>query len=39
VASTCEVCGAFSDVLALARTRPDVVLTAAERRRLALGDG
>ncbi|HEX8156802.1 MAG TPA: hypothetical protein VF526_05390, partial [Solirubrobacteraceae bacterium] len=37
--STCEVCGAFPSVLALARTRPEVTLTAAERRRLGVGGG
>jgi WD40 repeat protein/DNA-binding SARP family transcriptional activator len=32
--SACDVCGAFADVVALARTRPVVALTAAERTRL-----
>jgi WD40 repeat protein/DNA-binding SARP family transcriptional activator len=37
--SACEVCGTFSDLLALATTRPDVTLTAAERTRLVAGGG
>jgi WD40 repeat protein len=37
--SACEVCGSFPSVLTLARTRPAVTLTAAERRRLGLGGG
>jgi WD40 repeat protein len=37
VLSTCDVCGPFADVLALARTRPEVKLSAVERARLGLG--
>ena len=37
--SACEVCGAFPRVLALAQTRPEVTLTAADRRRLGIGGG
>ena len=37
--SACEVCGAFPDILALARIRPDVTLTPAERKRLVEGGG
>jgi WD40 repeat protein len=34
VVSQCEVCGRFADVLALAKTRPHVSLSPAERARL-----
>jgi WD40 repeat protein/DNA-binding SARP family transcriptional activator len=37
--SLCEVCGTFKQVLALAETRPGVMLTAAERARVAVGGG
>jgi WD40 repeat protein len=35
--SACEVCGTFPEVQALTRIRPDVTLTAADRRRLGIG--